>query len=70
MRLTTIWTLPGMDLTERFRRTRDLAAMRVAWRLPRRVRYWVFATARIPSDVVVPNATLTDAMEYEGVEVT
>lgn len=40
MRLTTIWTIQAMDLSERLRRTRDWAAMTAAARMPKRVRYW------------------------------
>lgn len=42
MRFTTIWDprIP-LSLKERLRRTRDWAALEVAVRLPRRIRYWV-----------------------------
>lgn len=40
MRFRSIWTLRGMTLTERLRRTRDWAAMTVGRHLPKRVRYW------------------------------
>lgn len=40
MRFLTIWTIPAMTLPERLRRTRDWAAMKIASRLPKRVRYW------------------------------
>lgn len=41
MRLKTIWTLRGMALKERFRRTGEWAAMEVAIRLPQKIKYWV-----------------------------
>lgn len=41
MRLRLIWTMPAMTMTERFRRTRDWAALAVASKLPLRLRYWV-----------------------------
>lgn len=41
MRLTTIWTLKGMPLKERIRRTKDRLALSFAIQLPARVRYWV-----------------------------
>lgn len=40
MRFSTIWSIPAMSPGERFRRTRDWVAMRVASMLPQRVRYW------------------------------
>lgn len=41
MRFTTIWdfTYP-LPLKERLRRTRDWAALEIAIRLPKRIRYW------------------------------
>lgn len=41
MRFSSIWSLPGLPLTERLVRTRDWAAQELAGRLPRRLRYWV-----------------------------
>lgn len=40
MRFRTIWSLRGMPLDERLRRTRDWAAMEIGGHLPLRVRYW------------------------------
>jgi hypothetical protein len=40
MRFRTIWSIPAMTLTERLRRTRDWAAMKVAAALPQRVKFW------------------------------
>ena len=68
MRLTTIWTLPGMVFAERLRRTSEWAAIKVAWALPRRVLYWAAVRAACvaepklnPSDV-----TVTQMMEAIG----
>lgn len=41
MRFTTIWTLPGLSLTERLNRTLDLWAMLFYDILPKRVVYWI-----------------------------
>lgn len=40
MKFWTIWTLSYLPLGERLLRTRDWAAMKVARRLPLRLRYW------------------------------
>ena len=40
MRLKTIWTLPTMKFSERIRRTIDWSALKIAARMPRRVRQW------------------------------
>jgi len=69
MRLRTIWTLPGMALRERWRRTWDeWLAIKIAWALPRRVLYWAAVRAACvaepnlnPSDV-----TVTQMMEAIG----
>lgn len=42
MKLTTIWTMPAMDLRERLRRTGVWALMTLAHRMPRRLAYWTF----------------------------
>lgn len=41
MRLRTIWTMPALDLHERWDRTKTWAAMKIAGMLPVRIRYWV-----------------------------
>jgi hypothetical protein len=46
-KLTTIWTLPAMTLRERLRRTADWADLKIAARLPKRVRYWAFVLASL-----------------------
>ena len=65
MKLTTIWTIRAIPFKERLSRTRELFWMQAAWHAPRSLRYWVFATARIPHNVNVPDVRLTDAMKYE-----
>lgn len=47
MKLTTIWTMPAMSLRERCRRTADWADLKIAARLPKRVRYWAFVLASL-----------------------
>lgn len=45
MRFLTIWSIPAMALSERLRRTRDWAAIKIGRALPLRVRYWVTVIA-------------------------
>lgn len=65
MRFWTIWTMSAMSLAERLKRTRDWAAMRVAARLPLRIRFWVtileigHATAKSPN---VPATTCDEIL--------
>lgn len=40
MKLKTIWTTFGLSFRERLRRTVDLFAMQVAFKMPDRVRMW------------------------------
>ncbi len=68
MRLRTIWTLPGMALRERWHRTGEWAAMKIAWALPRRVLYWAAVRAAV---TVEPNTdpsgvTVEQMMEHIG----
>lgn len=66
MRLTTIWTMPAMSLTERLRRTIDLAAITTAARLPQRVRYWTFIQVGVKAmldDEVVGSQHFFDLLE-------
>lgn len=66
MRLTTIWTMPAMAVSERLRRTVDWAAQEVAARLPERVRYWVFIQAggrAMRDDEIVGSQTFFDLLE-------
>lgn len=61
MRLTTIWTMPAMTLRERLRRTADAMDMAIAWRLPKRVRYWAFVYAALDAaKPEQPNGLLFD----------
>lgn len=59
MRLSTIWTIQSMSTIERLRRTREWAAMEVAHRLPKQIKYWtvmetlVKATPNAPEDTTV-----------------
>jgi len=66
VRITTIWTIPGMDLAERVRRTRDALNMALAARIPKRVKYWAFVQSYSstlgPGDVVGEHS-VTDAMK-------
>lgn len=65
MRFRTIWSLPGLSLSERLRRTRDWFAMEIASRLPLRIRYWTVmlelghATRNSPN---VPATPLSDIL--------
>lgn len=56
MKLSTIWTLRAMSLAERIRRTLDLLDMKIASKLPKRVKYWAFiqsgSSAMLPDEVV------------------
>lgn len=66
MKLTTIWTLRAMTFRARLALTREWLAMRVAVRLPLRVRYWVtileLGAATMDSENV-PATTLNDIMK-------
>jgi hypothetical protein len=68
MRLRTIWTLPAMTLRERLRRTRDWAAMEVAWKLPKPVLYWaaVRAACLVEPDTNPSGVTAEQMMEKIG----
>jgi hypothetical protein len=65
MRFRTIWSLRGLPLSERLRRTRDWAAMTIGAKLPLRIRFWVtmleigHATAKSPN---VPATPLDDIL--------
>lgn len=41
MKIKTIWTMPAMTFMERLRRTRDSLTCNLAYRLPKRLKYWV-----------------------------
>lgn len=40
MRLSSIWSLPALPVSERFHRTAEWAAITTAKHLPKQVRYW------------------------------
>lgn len=65
MKLTTIWTLRGMRLRERFNRTGEWALRGIAHRLPRRLAYWSFIDSgvRAIGDDVVPDARYVDLLQ-------
>lgn len=69
MRLTTIWTLPGLPMRERFSRTGEALLIHLAHRLPRRLAYWSFidtGVRHIRPDEVVPDVTFTALLERAG----
>jgi hypothetical protein len=66
MKLTTIWTLPGMAFAERVRRTVDSVACSVAYRLPKRIKYWAYihvGSGVMRPDEVVPEVTYMELLE-------
>lgn len=73
MKLSTIWTLRGLPLRERFARTGEWAMRAVAHRLPRRLAYWSFidtGSRHMRRDEVVPDVRYMDLLERasKGVE--
>jgi hypothetical protein len=61
VKLRTIWTMPAMTLRERLRRSADAVDMAIAWRLPKRVRYWAFVyTALDAAKPEMPSGMLFD----------
>lgn len=65
MRLSTIWTMPGMTMRERLDRTGEWYAMKIAAALPQNVRYWAFiqiTADAIPDNAVVPAVTLGELL--------
>lgn len=66
MKLSTIWTLPGMALKERLSRTHDALAISIAIHLPLRVKYWSFilvGAKAMPDDQNVPEAKFMDLLK-------
>lgn len=60
MKFTTIWTMPGMSLRERVRRTNELALIKLAHALPDALKYRVYidvGAANIRTDEIVPDVT-------------
>lgn len=66
MRLTTIWTLRGMKLRDRFKETGNTLALSMAHRMPKRVKYWAFVlvgTKAMDDNEIVGDARFMDLME-------
>lgn len=68
MRLKTIWTIPGMALPERLRRTQDSLLLSLAHYLPQRLRYAVLIDTggRHMQNDVVPDVTFMTVLERAG----
>lgn len=69
MRFKTIWTLRGMRLGERLRRTGSWAALKIAHRLPQRFAYWVLidqGVRHMGRNEVVPEVTFMDVLKRAG----
>lgn len=67
MRITTIWSIPGIPLAERLRRTKEWAAIKTARRLPTSVKYWTcvgVATLAAGPEQYPPSVTIEQMMEY------
>ena len=60
MRLTTIWTLRGMPIRERFARTGEWLIQSAAHRLPRRLAYWSYIDSTARHSMRHPNAIVPD----------
>lgn len=69
MRLRTIWTLPGLPLRERLRRTADWCDSEIAYHLPKRIKYWAVihvgshVTTQVTPDVPTDGITLMEVLE-------
>jgi hypothetical protein len=72
MKLSTIWTLRGLPIRERFARTSEAVVRWVAHRLPRRLAYWSLIDSGVrhmePSEVV-PEVTFMTVLERAGRQV-
>lgn len=69
MKLSTIWTLRGMKLSERLRRTEEALWRGLAHRLPRKLAYWSYidtGVRHMESSEVVPEVTFTAILERVG----
>ena len=65
MKLATTWTLPAMTLTERLRRTKEWAAMKVAGMIPARIKYWAAVQQIAAASTVDPNKVVPEMdLEY------
>ena len=65
MKLTTIWTLPGLPLRERISRTQEWGWRTTAHHLPRRLAYWSFIDTGVRTmkpDEEVPAVTFMDLL--------
>jgi hypothetical protein len=72
MRLTTIWTLPGLPLRERLNRTGEAFMRGLAHRLPRRLAYWSFidtGVRHIRGNEIVPEVCYMDLLQRAADEV-
>ena len=68
MKLTTIWTLKGMPLRERFNRTGELMLIKLAHHLPRKLAYRSFIDTgvRYMGNDVVPDVRYMTILERFG----
>ena len=65
MKLATTWTLPAMTLTERLRRTKEWAAMKVAGMIPAHIKYWAAVQQIAAASTVDPNKVVPEMdLEY------
>lgn len=72
MKLTTIWTLPGLPISERVARTGEAFMRGLAHRLPRRLAYWSLIDSGVRhmhSDEIVPDVTFMAVLQRAGNEV-
>ncbi|PRA13332.1 hypothetical protein CQ010_01410 [Arthrobacter sp. MYb211] len=66
MKLTSIWTMRGYSLRERFHNTGDWTVRFIAQHLPKRIRYWVFIQVgmrAMPREEIVHRARFVDLVE-------
>lgn len=60
MKLTTIWTLRGLPIQERFNRTGEWLCRSIAHKLPKKIAYWSFIDTTCKFTVINPNAIVPD----------
>lgn len=66
MKLTTIWTLRGMKVSERFSRTWELWIQKMAHHMPRRLAYWVLidqGVRHMEDTEIVPHVGFMDIVQ-------
>ena len=69
MKFRTIWSLKGMPVKERCRRTIELWTIKLAWALPRKLAYWAAirvisnATTGQYSNQIVPELYAMEALD-------